>query len=262
MQLRKLAVSAVIASFGLMALVAGSNSSVMAGTVDPQIYVCTGCTAPPSPGDPNLINANSINVGFAGNHAAVSPLLIIVGVPSSGVAPTISLPKGVSAAVGGTYYGLTNATTGTTAGELEGMLQKTGCADAYTCSGLNSGSGGGASESFVNWTGNPFPNGVSNPDAGVTSFNLYAYAIDFALNSGTGGNSPINIDLTGSTAGDFVIAYDCAVSGTTCTDGSIGSTPFTDAGFVAPESGSVALLGIVLLGFAGIGVFGRRKLAA
>src|SRR5947208_14425119 len=66
-----------------------------------QIYVCTGCTTPPG-GDPNVINPASINVGYAGNHSAVSPLLIIAGVPNAGSAPTISL-HGVSAAGGASY---------------------------------------------------------------------------------------------------------------------------------------------------------------
>src|SRR5437867_10897297 len=72
-----------------------------------QIYVCTGCTAPPG-GDPNRVNPASINVGFAGSQTAGSRLLSIVGVPKLGPSPTLSLhpPRGLTAAAAGTHYGL------------------------------------------------------------------------------------------------------------------------------------------------------------
>ncbi len=105
---------------GVALLAALGTTSLMAQTVvDPQIYVCTGCTAPLG-GDPNVINPASINVGFAGDHTAVSPLLIIVAVPNSGPDPTISLPSGVNPIAAGTYYGF--ATNGGLTGMLDGTL--------------------------------------------------------------------------------------------------------------------------------------------
>ena len=74
------------------------------GVVDPQLYVqslSATCTTPGAAcgGDPNIVNPASILVGFAGNHSAASPLLIIVGVPNAGSAPTISLPSGACQAI-------------------------------------------------------------------------------------------------------------------------------------------------------------------
>ena len=87
-----------------LSLICAYQAPAQTTVVDPQIYVCTGCTAPAG-GDPNVINPTSINVGFAGNHTAVAPLLIIVGVPNGGPDPTISLPAGVNPIAAGTYYG-------------------------------------------------------------------------------------------------------------------------------------------------------------
>ncbi len=249
---------------GVALLAALGTSPLMAQTViDPQLYVCTGCTSPTSPpGDPNVINPASINVGFAGSHTAVSPLLIIVGVPNAGPAPTISLPEGVNPAAAGAYYGLNFATSGTTAGVFEGSLTNAnmGNNNAYAVSGLNTGAGGGSSESWVNWT--TFDTGKGIPFG--SSFSLYGYAINFALNSDSKNgavNSPITIDFSGINAGSFVVAYNCAMAGSTCTDGDIGETPFTQAGAVVPEPGSMLLMGSGLLGLAGM-LRRRRKLNA
>jgi hypothetical protein len=230
---------------------------------DPQIFVCTGCTAPAG-GDPNFVNPNSINVGFAGNHTAVSPLLIFVAVPDAGAAPTLSLPTGVNPAAALAYYGLHNPTSGTTAGAFEGTLTAVSPAppnnNAYAAAGIVDAAGG-SSQGFGNYTGNPFPGGSPNPDSGVTSFEIFAYAISCALGS-SGCNSPINIDLHGgSLVGDFVFAFSCASGGTTaaCPAGDIGDTPFTNTGFVHAAIPLPAALPLFATGLVGLGLLARRR---
>ncbi len=248
---------------GVALLAALGTTSLMAQTVvDPQIYVCTGCTAPLG-GDPNVINPASINVGFAGDHTAVSPLLIIVAVPNSGPDPTISLPSGVNPIAAGTYYGF--ATNGGLTGMLDGTLSTSlsNTQNAYNAISTTE-PGGGSSEQGGKMAGFDIANGI----AVGSSFNLYVYGINFALNSDSKNgtvNSPINIDFTGIAKGSFVIAYNCSMAGSTCTDGDIGSTPFTNAGVVTggpptvPEPGSMLLMGSGLLGLGGM--LRRRKKA-
>src|SRR5260370_4941769 len=225
-----------------LSLICAYQAPAQTTVVDPQIYVCTGCTAPAG-GDPNVINPTSINVGFAGNHTAVSPLLIIVGVPNAGPDPTISLPSGVNAIAAGTYYGF--STSGGLTGKLDGTLTNANMGNNNAYNSISSTDpGGGSSESWVNWNGWDTGKGITVG----SSFNLYAFGINYALKSGSGGNSPITIDFSGIAPGSFVIAYNCATAGATCSRGGGGSTPFTNARLfgTTPTSAPASMLFIGL----------------
>src|SRR5262249_20777680 len=115
------------------------------------------------------------------------------------------------------------------------------------------GQGPGSSESFVNW----FNADVANGFAAPSSFKLFA----FALNTTLTGGSPITIDEHGAAAGSFIIGYSCdngtGSSAGCATNGNIGQTPFTNAGLVVPEPGTLLLLGSAM---AGLGVARRKKI--
>ena len=208
--------------------------------VDPQIFVCQSCTAPPG-GDPDLItNTSSFTVGVAGNFTLQNPLLVIVGVYNGNGTPTITFSGGVSTPIIGTY-GL----TATSATMVSGQ-------DAFTRLGLASG----GSESFTNWSGADTAKGFGTP----TSFKLYAFALNTNLKSG----SPITIGESGAANGSYLIAYDCE-NGTgsragCATPGNIGQTVFTDTGLLdaapVPEPTTLTLFGSGLIGIAGL--FRRR----
>ena len=134
-----------------------------AQVLDPQIYVCTGCTAAPM-GDPDVIDPSSINVGFDGNHSAVSPLLILVAVPNAGADPTISLPSMVNPIAAGTYYG--GATTGNLTGSLDGTLSATSVPpppgmDATVYSQALGITDNGGSENWTNLAGYDTSHGIT-----------------------------------------------------------------------------------------------------
>jgi hypothetical protein len=203
-------------------------------------------------GDPNLItNTGAFNVGVAGSATYLNPLLIIVGVYDGMGTPSISFSacpvSGCPAATTGTY-GLTSIpSTGTTFVSNQ---------DAYQVLGLEPAQN---SDKFDNWACGPNGCPGTGGDIGLglakpTSFSLYAFALPTSL------TSTISIDESGAAVGSYIIAYSCesTTTGTptgNCNNGKDGSTPYTNAGLVAPAPvvghGLLVLLAIGAVLFGG-----------
>lgn len=259
---RKPALAVLALAGGLVAL--GLSSAAWAGpTTDPQIYFCdptqsSSCTSPPGGtavgGESNLITQGSnIDVGVGGSFTLQNPLLLIVGVyngSGSTAAPTVSFGSGNAPLATVGTYGLTANQAYFASGT------------AYAALGLVAG----GSESFGNWSSVDTANGFATP----SSFELFAFALDTNLASGT----PESFDLSGVPGGSFILGYDCvdgSGSSTGCaSNGDIGQTPITNAGLVTtdlppgppptplPEPNSLVILGS---GLAFLGLFFgfRRK---
>jgi hypothetical protein len=219
------------AAFCAAALLTPSAVAGVADSSDFQIGVCgTPCTLGV---DPNPINTSNFSISVQGGHSTNNPLLILIGEKNPGAtAPTLSVPSGVTAAAANTYFGLPVTTTGNLTGALETSTFNSGV--AYDALNL---AGGPNSNSFVNWTTTPFPSGAANPNAGASSFSLYAVAI-----SETGGFSGdlSGFDLSNVEFGSFVFAYGCTTVPSTITNqcsttaDNVGATPFTNVGVVVP----------------------------
>src|SRR5579862_5465009 len=96
---------------GLLLAVALNPWGKAWGQTDPNLFVCSGCTSPPSPADPNFIDPTGFNVGSADSSKTfVAPLLLLVVAPVGNGDPTLSLPTGVTVSAASTYYGLNLAT--------------------------------------------------------------------------------------------------------------------------------------------------------
>lgn len=216
-----------------------------------QLYTCQSCTNPVG-GDPFLItNPSSFDVGSAGNHATVGPLLIIVGTYDGAPAPTLHYGTHSYTPGGAAVYGWNGSATAVPFDATEGSES------AYAELGIEPEGGGSSEQFFPNWVNGDTANGIT----AATTFNLYVYEIPVALPASPGN---ITLSLTGATAGSYVIGYACEAAGTPCPNGKEDSTPFTNAGLIGrslpppvPEPSSLVLFGSGLIG---MGTLVRRKM--
>ena len=252
-----------------LALFAGAGVAQADVIVDPQLWIGPpGSTSPPGGtaigNESNLItgtgSGSSFVAGVAGNHTMQSPTLLIVGLDGPAGAGGVKIgfsgcpTTGCPTANPGTY-GL-GANTGT--------LNATNFHDAYAALGI-ADAGGGNSESFTNWNSADQLNGFPVP----TSYTLEAFSIPAAITA----SNFLSLSEVGLPAGSFLILYSCEAPDPTlaaCSGGSVGSTPFTNAGLITtssggptppppppppvlPEPSALVILGTAVLGLIGWG---------
>jgi len=246
-------------------------ASAQTTIIDPNFKVCplgtasvTGCN-----GDPNLITTAGVTVGVEGTSGAgpLDPFLLLIAVPTGTAAPTIGSSTGLSVTFATTaMYGQTNTPT---AGLLSGLFTS---GDLYSFAGLTNGN---SSMNFTNMTGTAEQTALGFIPA---SFTIYELVVDvLSVTNGTNlGGAPTVYDINlGLAVGDFVAAYgieifplpthgsdhvyDSAftVSGLVTSSSSSGTSGQTSGNL--PEPGTLALLGLAMLGLTFSRKLGRRR---
>lgn len=210
----------IIATTALVLVCAGT----MRANTDPSTLFING-----GGGDPNLISGGSFVVlQNSGGAGTIANLILLFSVPG-----VTSLPSGIS--------GLTSSVGTVGSITLPGVLATSpGCngtpagKDVYSCAGISDTN---QSNSLVNF--NTAQLAINGFTAGT--YGIFAVTITGA-NLGPGKDS---ITITGNfPIGTFVDAFGIDNTGTPF------STPFTEAGLVVPEPGTLALFGSGLIGIA------------
>ena len=188
--------SLVLAAVVVLGLAVGSAHAQT--VIDPQISVLGGCGTGLFGGETNgICNGTSFSLENHSNKTLSSYMLVIVGLPGGGSAPTLKY-NGTNYSAGGT------AVWGWNGSSAQKTFNSSG-SDVCTLLGLNNGAGGCASESFSNWAAaDKAVNGFT-----PSSFGVYAY--ELPLPGGhLGGFSSINVGFTSPLAlGSFVVGYSC-----------------------------------------------------
>ena len=189
------------------------------------------------PTDPAIIGSDGFRLTYWGNgdDTLVNPVMLVFGVPDGTTAPSLTVGTtsgftNVSADLGDTqtrYGGTWDTTTG-----AAGTFSSTSTGSVYDYIGFTPS--GNSSENYANWNG----------ATGITSWNLFVYAITFNPLMSQGDYVEFATSLP---VGSYVIGYGCEALSTVtklCSGkGSTESTPFTFAGNVAvPEPASVMLM--------------------
>jgi hypothetical protein len=193
------------------------------------------------PTDPAIIGGSGFRLTYwgDGNDTLVNPVMMVFGIPDLSMAApgvTVGDKAGfdeVKVDLGDTqtrYGGSWDTTTG-----LVGTFSSSTTSKVYDYIGFTPK--GSSSENYTNWNG----------ATGITSWNLFVYAVTFNPVVGHGDYVEFSTSLP---VGSYVIGYGCeALKNGLCSgSGDTESTPFTFAGLVStppttvPEPSTLTLL--------------------
>jgi len=192
------------------------------------------------PTDPAIIGGDGFRLTYwgGGNDTLVNPVMLILATPTGTTAPALTVTNqagftnvGVDLGDSQVRYGAPAGAWNTTTGAA-GTFSSSDSGSVYSKIGFNPA--GSASENYANWNG----------ATGITSWNLFVYAITFNPLMSQGDYVEFATSLP---VGSYVVGYGCEslnTAGTKCGgSGNTESTPFTFAGNVAvPEPASVTLM--------------------